>query len=51
MKAIGWYDSNGNGARDAGDYTGTSHAVDVADDGIFRGNMERAPDVTLALVR
>ena len=50
VRALGWYDSNGDGVLNAGDYQGTTAVIDAVDRGVFRGNITRAPDLTLTLV-
>lgn len=47
VQVTAWYDANGNGAVDAGDWVGSSPAVDVVDEGIFGENSARSSDVTL----
>lgn len=51
VQVTAWYDTNANGTLDAGDWVGTSAALDVRDEGVFRGNSVRAPNVTLELQR
>ena len=48
--ALGWYDTNGDGALNAGDFAGTSAVVEAVDRGLFRGNVNHAPDVALTLI-
>jgi len=50
VRALGWYDTNGDGVRNAGDLEGTSVVVEAVDRGVFRGNITKAADVVLALV-
>jgi hypothetical protein len=50
VRALGWYDTNGDGVRNAGDLQGTSLVVEAEDRGVFRGNITRTPDVVLAVV-
>ncbi len=47
VQVTGWYDTNGNGTLDAGDWVGSSQAVDVVDEGLFGDNSARSADVTL----
>ena len=50
VRALGWYDMNGDGVLNAGDFAGTSAVVEAVDRGLFRGNVTRAADVALTLV-
>ena len=50
VRALAWYDANGDGVANAGDLEGASVVVEAVDRGVFRGNITRAPDVVLALV-
>jgi hypothetical protein len=47
VQVTGWYDTNGNGTLDAGDWVGSSQAMDVVDEGLFGDNSARSPDVML----
>jgi hypothetical protein len=50
VRALGWYDANGDGLPNAGDLKGTSVVVEAEDRGVFRSNLTRAPDVVLTVV-
>ena len=45
-----WSDVNADGRLSSGDWSGTSAAETIEDQGMFGGNSVRAPDVALALV-
>lgn len=42
-----WYDTNANGSVDASDWVGSTEALDIRDEGLFRQNRVRAPNVWL----
>ena len=48
VQVTGWYDADADGQVDAGDWVGSSQAVDITDEGASRGNSARAANVTLA---
>lgn len=48
VQITAWYDTNGSGDVDAGDWVGSSVAVDVADRGAIGGNSTRAENVHLS---
>lgn len=47
VQVSAWYDTNANGSLDAGDWVGSSAALDIQDQGMFRRNRMRAPNVRL----
>lgn len=47
VQVTAWYDTNANGNLDAGDWLGSSAALDIRDEGLFGENSARAPDVML----
>lgn len=51
VQVAGWYDRNGNGLVDTGDYVGRTVAVEISDRGLFAGNVTKAPDVHMDVVR
>lgn len=50
VRVTAHYDTNRDGAVNAGDLTATSPAVEVSDRGVFRGNLTTGPTLTLAAV-
>jgi hypothetical protein len=49
LQITAWYDTNGSGGVDAGDWVGSSVAIDVEDRGTLGGNSGRAEPVRLVL--
>jgi hypothetical protein len=47
VQVAGWYDANGSGKLDAGDWLGASQALDVRDEGLFGDNSARSADATM----
>lgn len=47
VQVTGWYDADNDGALSAGDFTGTSAAIDGRDRGTVDGNLSTVPDVAL----
>lgn len=48
VQVTGWYDADNDGALSAGDFTGTTVAIDGRDRGTVEGNLSTVPDVVLA---
>jgi hypothetical protein len=51
VRVTGFYDTNRDGAVNAGDLTAASPEIEVADRGLFRGNLTVGPRLTLAPIR
>ena len=49
LQVVAWYDADGRGSLNAGDWLGSSAALEVKDEGFFGGNLKRAPNVALTL--
>lgn len=47
VQVTAWYDANGNELADAGDWVGSSAALDIRDEGWFGDNSAQAGKVTL----